>query len=388
MMSVLRRATQRRPLRFGVIGCGTIAEHRHIPTLMQLPEAELVAIADIRPDQLERLGRRFGIPHRYTDYHELLARDDIDVVTVATPVDVHAPVVFAAARAGKHVFCEKPPASDTLTARRMVEAMAEADRLLVFNLEARYRSDSQLIRRWLTEGRIGRPRFWRFIHNWRGGRWAGLDRYQRLISQGMGPIVDCGIHDFDLLLWLSRTSVVSLEADGLWVENYENPDHVVAKCRLADGGLAVIDHSWVYGHRSQETLMRRSIEIEGEHGLIVSEGRTCTLYAADGTIQEEVEDERPFAAIYRALIERIEKVYGPAGEKTREDGSSGSRTTVAGDSEAAPSTSPFCDLPVGEDGVRALDLALQALESAFLRMHLPGEALRRPVAVYGDVVAR
>lgn len=341
---------ERRPIRFGIIGCGTIAEHRHIPTLIDLPDAELVALADPRTDQLERLSRKFQIDAVYTDYNELLARDDIDAVTVATPVGAHAPVVLDCARARKHVFCEKPPSDDEAAAERMYKAMLRAGRLLAFNLEARFRTDSQTMRRWLAEGRIGRPRYWRFIHNWRGGRWAGIDRYRSLIGPGMGPIVDCGIHDFDLLLWLSGADVVDLNAHGIWMEGYENPDHVVATCRLSDGGLAVIDHSWVYGHRAEEPVVRKSVEIEGTDGLIVSEGNICTLYAPNGTIREQVENERPFPQIYNAFIAKLRQVAGS------EFGLNG--VMPADEAKAAR------DLPVGEQGIRALRLALRALRCA------------------------
>lgn len=340
-----------RPIRFGVIGCGTIAEHRHIPTLIELPGAELVALADPRTDQLERLSRKFQIDAVYANYHELLARDDIDAVTVATPVGAHAPVVLDCARARKHVFCEKPPADDEAAAERMYKAMLRAGRLLAFNLEARFRSDSQTIRRWLAEGRIGRPRYWRFIHNWRGGRWAGIDRYRNLIGPGMGPIVDCGIHDFDLLLWLSNADVVDLTAQGIWMEGYENPDHVVATCRLSDGGLAVIDHSWVYGHRSEEPVVRKCIEIEGTDGLIVSEGDTCTLYAPNGTVREHVENERPFPQIYSAFITKLRQVAAAdLGLHA---------VTIPADKAVVAR-----DLPVGEQGIRALRLSLRALRCA------------------------
>lgn len=341
----------RRPIRFGIIGCGTIAEHRHIPTLIDLPGAELVALADPRTDQLARLSHKFQIDAVYANYNDLLARDDIDAVTVATPVGAHAPVVLDCARARKHVFCEKPPAADEVAAERMHKAMLRAGRLLAFNLEARYRTDSQTIRRWLSEGRIGRPHFWRFVHNWRGGRWAGIDRYRSLIGQGMGPIVDCGIHDFDLLLWLSGADVVDLNAQGIWMEAYENPDHVVATCRLSDGGLAIIDHSWVYGHRSEEPQVRKSIEIEGTDGLIVSEGNTCTLYAPNGTIREQVESERPFPQIYSAFITKLRQIAGS-------ELGLNSVTIPTHKAKAAR------DLPVGEQGIRALRLALQALRCA------------------------
>jgi predicted dehydrogenase len=94
-------------IRIGVIGCGEIAQIMHLPFLTELRELfEVRAICDISPQLLETVGDIFHVSQRYTDYTELLARDDLDAVAILTAD--HAPVAIAAAEAGKHLFVEKP----------------------------------------------------------------------------------------------------------------------------------------------------------------------------------------------------------------------------------------------------------------------------------------
>src|SRR5688572_29603507 len=90
-----------------LIGCGTVAQYGHLPTITQTPGLKLAAVADTNETTARAMGEQYHA-QSYTDYHELLARPDIKAVTVSTPLPYHYEVVAAALEAGKHVFVEKP----------------------------------------------------------------------------------------------------------------------------------------------------------------------------------------------------------------------------------------------------------------------------------------
>ena len=108
-----------------LIGSGGIALANHVPGLALRPEAKLVALCDTNPATLEKASRATGVSITTTDYHEILKRDDVHAVVIATPNYVHAPIALAAIEAGKHVLCEKPLAMNLEEAIRMYRA-AEA----------------------------------------------------------------------------------------------------------------------------------------------------------------------------------------------------------------------------------------------------------------------
>src|SRR5437588_800324 len=108
-----------------MIGSGGIALANHVPGIGLCPEAKLVALCDTNPATLEKARAATGIERTYTGYRELLKRDDVHAVIVATPNFVHAPIVLDAVAAGKHVLCEKPLAMDFAESVKMYKA-AEA----------------------------------------------------------------------------------------------------------------------------------------------------------------------------------------------------------------------------------------------------------------------
>jgi UDP-N-acetylglucosamine 3-dehydrogenase len=129
------------PLRGAVIGAGGVARLRHIPAFQEATRsglAELVAICDPVPTALDDAGDHFGIAARYHDYREVLARDDVDVITIATPNSLHEPIAVAALQAGKHVMCEKPLALSLDGARSMAEAARVACRVTAVNHRYRW----------------------------------------------------------------------------------------------------------------------------------------------------------------------------------------------------------------------------------------------------------
>ncbi|MCK4472376.1 MAG: Gfo/Idh/MocA family oxidoreductase, partial [Anaerolineae bacterium] len=96
-----------RTVKVGLIGCGNIGVRAHLPACTQVPETELVTVCDIIEERAQAAAGRSGAT-AYTDYRQLLEREDVDVVIIALPNDLHAEVTVAAADAGKHVLCEKP----------------------------------------------------------------------------------------------------------------------------------------------------------------------------------------------------------------------------------------------------------------------------------------
>src|SRR5215216_874703 len=116
-------------LRFGVIGCGGIAQMMHIPHLIEHDEFKLVALADPNEATLNAVGDRYGITERYTDYRDLLARDDIDAVGIYHGGS-HRDTVIAALDANKHVFVEKPLAWNLRETEEVAARAAQSDRIV------------------------------------------------------------------------------------------------------------------------------------------------------------------------------------------------------------------------------------------------------------------
>ena len=120
------------PLRIGIVGCGFVADHRHLPTLSKMPEATVVALCDSDPAALARVGDRWGIGRRHADPRALTEDASVEAVAVLVPAAGHAAVVIAALEAGRHVMVEKPLALTLDDADLMLEAAgASAGRVMV-----------------------------------------------------------------------------------------------------------------------------------------------------------------------------------------------------------------------------------------------------------------
>ncbi len=164
----------------------------HIPGLQAHPRAEVAALCARSYDRVTALARQFAVPDVYTDYRELLARPDLDAVTVATPDVLHHQVTIAALAAGKHVFCEKPLAMSVDEARAMTVAAEDAGLVAMTAFTFRYSHALITVRRLLKEGAIGTP-----FHIALQIHWGGL------INQG------------DALTWRDRSEH---SAGGIWAD--------------------------------------------------------------------------------------------------------------------------------------------------------------------------
>lgn len=191
-------------LKVGIIGCGGIAEAKHLPSLAhQKSRVEMVAFCDLIPERAEKNAKQYGTPDArvYTDYRELVAEKDIDVVHVLTPNVAHCELTVAALEAGKHVMCEKPMAATTADARKMLDAQKKSGKLLTIGYQNRYRQDSQVLKKLCETGELGEIYYAKAQAIRRRGvpTWGV---FPNKALQGGGPLIDIGTHSLDLTLWM------------------------------------------------------------------------------------------------------------------------------------------------------------------------------------------
>lgn len=145
-----------RTVRFGVLGCSSVARRRSIPALVSHPGATLTTVASRDPEKAKMFGLEFGCDA--TGYDELLARDDVDAVYVPLPTALHVPWGLKVLAAGKHLLLEKPSATSADGTRELVRAATERDLVLRENFTFLHHSQHRTVARLLAEGRLGRLR--------------------------------------------------------------------------------------------------------------------------------------------------------------------------------------------------------------------------------------
>jgi len=189
-------------VKVGIIGCGGIANGKHMPNLAKIKEVEMVAFCDIIEEKAVKAAAKFGTEDAktYVDYKELLEDASIDVVHVCTPNRSHSFISVDAMEAGKHVMCEKPMAKTYADAKAMLEASQRTGRKRTIGYQQRWRPESLYLKEICDAGELGEIYYARAIALRRRAvpTWGVfLNEYE----QGGGPLIDIGTHALDLTLW-------------------------------------------------------------------------------------------------------------------------------------------------------------------------------------------
>lgn len=188
-------------LRLGVIGCGGIANGKHMPAEKRNPRAKMVAFCDIIPERAEKAKKDFGDENSavYTDYKELLKDPTIDAVLVLTHNAEHCHITVDALNAGKHVLCEKPMATSYEEAQKMIEAAKKNNKVLTIGYQNRWRPDSMYMKQMANDGEFGDIYYAEAIAIRRRAvpTWGVFIDEEK---QGGGPLIDIGTHALDLTL--------------------------------------------------------------------------------------------------------------------------------------------------------------------------------------------
>ena len=200
-------------IRIGIIGAG-FARTTQIPGFKNCEGAKIVAIASAHRERAEEVAREFDIPNVEDDWRGVVAREDVDLVSIVTPVVTHCEMTLAALDAGKAVLCEKPMAMNADEARRMLERAKEKGVLALIDHELRFLPGRLAVARLIRDGAVGRV--WHARASFSSGQRADLNRpwnWWSDVKQGGGALGAIGSHLIDASRWLLNTEVSDVFCD-------------------------------------------------------------------------------------------------------------------------------------------------------------------------------
>ena len=262
-------------VRLGCIGAGGFS-WGHMLAVQKLDNAEIVAIADIREEQLKEKVDAFGFKDAYLDYHDLLARDDIDAVLLPLPDQVHCQVACDAMRAGKHVLCEKPMALSLDECKEMIRVSDETGKQLMIGQVGRYTPAYVKGMQLVQSGTIGKVFFIgsEYAHDYSnvGGRGGWR------VTPEREPIIGGGCHAVDLIRMImgENPTEISAFANNMSLTDWPIHDCCVGIMKFPSGAIGKVMTST--GCKRKYTM------------------RTC-IYGTEGTII--LDNSNPIITIYK-----------------------------------------------------------------------------------------
>ncbi|MBC7235503.1 MAG: Gfo/Idh/MocA family oxidoreductase [Chloroflexi bacterium] len=246
-------------IRVAVIGVGQQGE-RHVARYTQIPEAELVAVADLDEARARAIAQRYGVPHVYTDYHDLLARDDIDAVDVVLHNRLHMPVTVEALEAGKNVYVEKPMSWCYRDAKVMYDKAKELGRMLHVQLAQLYVPGTRAAKKLIDEGYLGELYYAKSTHYRRRGRpfvdGYGTASFVNTRTAGGGAMLDVAVYHLSRMIYLlgnpellSVSGATFQKVDNMYEDRrlssgYNVEEFGMGFIRLAGGIVYYMEEAW------------------------------------------------------------------------------------------------------------------------------------------------
>lgn len=252
------------PLRVCVVGAGFWANEMHLPAWQRIPDARVVSVVSAHEDTARATADRFGVARWSTDLDAELARDDVDVIDVVAPPDVHAPAVMAAARAGVHAICIKPLGRTVAEADLMLQAAGEHGTRLLYAENVPFIPAVQHATRLVESGEIGD------VFRVKACEGIGAphsDWFFDPARSGGGALLDMAVHSIEFCRHVVGSPVTSVYADAgtfVWGARTPAEDTAVVTLRFANGALGQCEDSW-----SLVGAMDSRFEIYGTRGRVL-----------------------------------------------------------------------------------------------------------------------
>jgi threonine dehydrogenase-like Zn-dependent dehydrogenase len=222
-------------LRLGVIGAGAFFRGVHLPAIEKHGGITISALASRTGLSIRDLAAKYNVPRVTTDPEDILQDPDIDAVLIATRHNLHAPLAISAARAGKHVFVEKPMGLTTEECDRVAAAVQENGVLLAVGFNRRFSPHARTMKAVLDRARGPKAVVYRVN--------AGplpADHWLHDLREGGGRLIGEGVHFFDFARWVIGADPASVSADAVITPSGPDPDNILANVRYTDGSVATI----------------------------------------------------------------------------------------------------------------------------------------------------
>lgn len=306
--------TEREPVRVGIIGTGAISQIVHLPIFSERADVDLVALADADELKATTLARRFAVP-RVMSADELLDFDELDVVVLCTPNNLHEDMAVRALQRGKHVLVERPLAPTSEGAARVIEAAQEAGCVLQVGMPHRFRPEVIALRSFVEGGELGD--LYAVRGSWLTRAFPMTRSTWRTNPQvaGGGALVDLGIPALDLSLWVAgfprarRVSCVLAQGEG-------EVEHAATLLVETDDGIAMTLEVSNRAFASEDRLYLRVMGSDGAGSLPPLEvfrqlgGRPLEVTPRQGRPSG---GENPYTNAYRRLLDDfVRRVTGVA----------------------------------------------------------------------------
>jgi UDP-N-acetyl-2-amino-2-deoxyglucuronate dehydrogenase len=282
------------PVRFALIGCGRIAP-KHVDAITRMPQAQLACVCDLVEARARAIGDEHGVPW-YTDYHDMLEHEPVDIVNVCTESGNHAGVAIdTMKRFGHSVIVEKPMALQLCDADAMTQTAREANVRLFTVLQNRFNGPMLLLKRALDEGRFGRVLMITSRVRWhRTQEYYDQAPWRGTWAQDGGCITNQAIHYVDLMQWLGGPVSSVYAASRRFLHRMEAEDAAVATWEFQSGALGAFEATTCANPQDLEG----SITILGEKGEVEIAGFAVNQVRTWAFVEERPEDRRIQEASY------------------------------------------------------------------------------------------
>ncbi len=286
-----------------LIGCGHIGM-QHLENIYFRPDIRIEGVIDQDPMRAQEAARRSSARAWGTDYHRFLDSEAVDIAIIATYTDSHLPILLDCLTHHKHVLCEKPIARTREEGLHFVKAVRSApEKVLIAHILRHNRSYGK-IRELIRNGAVGELKMIRMIQNHHAMNW---ERYCRLLMD-CSPTVDCGVHYYDLVQWITGSPIVEVSGFGTKTqEDAPQENYTMITYRLENGCAGFYEAGWGQSLRAcnvKEFIGTKgciTLEMKMQRSRDYEEGDCITLYHSDSGVYETINIQSEYKDMYAQL---------------------------------------------------------------------------------------
>ena len=229
--------------KIAVIGLGGIAQLYHIPILSSLKNIELTAVSEINKNRLKTVSEKFGLKKQYTDYKEMLSKEEFDAAVIATPTNNHLEIALECLKEKKNILIEKPIARNFTEAKEILAAGKKNKKTVMIGMNLRYRPDAMLMKSLISSGDLGEIFYIRC--GWLRKQSSDEKWFLNKSQSGGGVIIDLGILLLDLSLWMMGDYKIRSVTVQKYNHNTKDvEDSAIGLLRLENDRIISFEVSW------------------------------------------------------------------------------------------------------------------------------------------------